>query len=444
VKLFNLKTINMKNIFLLLASIILLSCTSDDPENDQTIPVLTTSNVINVTLNTAMSGGNITSNGGADITARGVVWSTSQNPTIALTTKTVDGTGSGSFTSSISGLTPNTIYYLRAYATNSVGTAYGNEVTFTTSAIQLPVITTSAISNITQNTASSGGNITSDGGGAITVRGVVWSTSQNPTVALLTKTTDGSGISPFTSSISGLTPNTIYYVRAYATNSTGTAYGNEVNFTTLTPNNAAMYPTGTVFCNNVITAVVNVTNPVTGKIWMDRNLGASRVALNITDEQALGDLYQWGRGADGHQCRNSAVIFTLSSSDQPGHSNFISRSNLGDWRNPQNPNLWQGVNGINNPCPNGYRIPTKMELIQEYSTWGGNDANAAFSSFLRILKAGVKSSTWGSISPQLGDYWCSTVEVGAGNSQYMRISNPGVSIEGDDRAAARSVRCIKN
>jgi hypothetical protein len=111
----------MKNIFLLLASIILLSCTSDDPENDQIIPVLTTSNVINVTLNTAMSGGNITSNGGADITARGLVWSTSQNPTIALTTKTVDGTGSGSFISSISGLTPNTSFYVRAYASNSVG-----------------------------------------------------------------------------------------------------------------------------------------------------------------------------------------------------------------------------------------------------------------------------------------------------------------------------------
>ena len=79
-----------------------------------------------------------------------------------------------------------------------------------------------------------------------------------------TKTTDGSGTGTFTSNIIGLTANTQYYVRAYATNSVGTSYGNEVSFTTLTPNYAAMYPTGTVFCNNVVTAVVDVTNPVTG------------------------------------------------------------------------------------------------------------------------------------------------------------------------------------
>jgi hypothetical protein len=79
-----------------------------------------------------MSGGNITSDGGASITARGVVWSTAQNPTIALSTKTSNGTGVGNFVSNISGLTPNTTYYVRAYATNSMGTAYGNEITFTT------------------------------------------------------------------------------------------------------------------------------------------------------------------------------------------------------------------------------------------------------------------------------------------------------------------------
>ena len=97
-----------------------------------TLPTVTTSTVTSIMPTTANSGGNITSDGGASVTARGVVWNTSQNPTIALSTKTIDGTGTGNFSSAISGLTANTTYYLRAYATNSVGTAYGNEITFTT------------------------------------------------------------------------------------------------------------------------------------------------------------------------------------------------------------------------------------------------------------------------------------------------------------------------
>jgi len=115
-----------KLLFISLFVFFLFSCSSDENENSSTAPVLTTTSVINITNNSATTGGVITSDGGANITARGVVWSTSQNPTIELSTKTVDGTGTGSFTSSITGLLPNTIYYVRAYATNSVGTSYGN------------------------------------------------------------------------------------------------------------------------------------------------------------------------------------------------------------------------------------------------------------------------------------------------------------------------------
>lgn len=117
----------MKNLlFTSLSVFFLFSCSSDENENSSTAPVLTTTSVINITNNSATTGGIITSDGGANITARGVVWSTSQNPTIELSTKTVDGSGIGSFTSSITGLLPNTTYYVRAYATNSVGTSYGN------------------------------------------------------------------------------------------------------------------------------------------------------------------------------------------------------------------------------------------------------------------------------------------------------------------------------
>jgi fibronectin type 3 domain-containing protein len=194
---------------------------------------LTTTAITSITLNSAISGGVITSDGGGLITTRGLVWSNLPNPTIFLTTKSVDGIGSGSFTSNMSNLSPNTTYYVRAYSTNSFGTAYGNEVSFSTLAVQLPTLTTSSVTSITNSGGTIGGTITNDGGATITSRGVVWSTTSNPTIALSTKTTDGSGIGSFTSTITGLSPNILYYARAYATNSAGTSYGNQVSFTTL-------------------------------------------------------------------------------------------------------------------------------------------------------------------------------------------------------------------
>lgn len=95
----------------------------------------------------------------------------------------------------------------------------------------LATLTTFATSQITSTTASSGGNITSDGGIAVTARGICWNTASSPTTSN-SKTTDGSGSGSFTSNLTGLSSGTIYYIRAYATNTNGTAYGNEVSFTT--------------------------------------------------------------------------------------------------------------------------------------------------------------------------------------------------------------------
>jgi hypothetical protein len=93
-----------------------------------------------------------------------------------------------------------------------------------------------------------------------------------------------------------------------------------------------------------------------GQVWMDRNLGASRVATSSTDSAAYGDLYQWGRGADGHQIRTSGTTDVTSDTDVPGHDDFITTNTSPyDWRSPQNDNLWQGVSGINNPCPDMFR-----------------------------------------------------------------------------------------
>ena len=153
-------------------------------------PMVSTTAVSSVTSTSASSGGNVTSDGGASITARGVCWSTSENPTTS-DIQTSDGTGAGSFTSSITGLSSGTTYHVRAYATNSEGTSYGSDVPFTASAIA-PMVSTTAVSSVTSTSASSGGNVTSDGGASITARGVCWSTSENPTTSDI-QTSDGTG-----------------------------------------------------------------------------------------------------------------------------------------------------------------------------------------------------------------------------------------------------------
>ena len=196
-------------------------------------PSLTTTAITAITTTSAASGGNVTSDGGAEVTARGICWGTATKPLIT-GTKTSDGTGTGIFTSSITGLTAKTLYYVRAYATNSEGTSYGNEISFTSAEIIGATLTTTAVTGITATAAVSGGNITADGGAAITAKGICWATTANPTTAnSKTSETVGAGIGAFTSNLTGLTPGTTYHVRAYATNSSGTAYGNDLSFPTL-------------------------------------------------------------------------------------------------------------------------------------------------------------------------------------------------------------------
>lgn len=194
------------------------------------IPSISTNSITNIGRNSATSGGNVSSDGGALVTQKGLCWSTSQNPTISNST-TFDGQGLGSFTSNIIGLVAGTTYYVRAYAINSVGTAYGSQFVFTTQPNQLPSITTSSISNISRTSAQGGGNVSSDGGALVTQRGLCWSTFQNPTISN-SRTVNGSGTGLFTSAITGLATGTTYYVRAYATNALGTSYGVQTSFRT--------------------------------------------------------------------------------------------------------------------------------------------------------------------------------------------------------------------
>ncbi len=258
-----------------------------------TTPYVTTSAISSITPTSAVSGGNVTDDGGMAVTARGVVWSTNQNPTLENAIGyTNNGSGTGSFTSNITNLNPSTTYYVRAYATNSVGTAYGEQLWFTTQSPSVPVLTTKDVVLQSATTALSGGIIVSDGGSSILQKGVVWSTSSNPTISnYIGITYNGSGSADYNSNMTGLAFNTRYYVRAYAQNSIGTAYGNEISFTT---------------ANSVTFTVVNPSNsPISGALvnlageekYTDAN--GSAIFYKVTGEyeyniSASGYLPAWG------------------------------------------------------------------------------------------------------------------------------------------------------
>ena len=176
---------------------------------------------------------------------------------------------------------------------------------------------------------------------------------------------------------------------------------------------------------------------------MDRNLGATQVATSSTDAAAYGDLYQWGRGADGHQIRTSATTSTRSSTDVPGNANFILAGSPYDWRSTANNNLWQGVNGTNNPCPSGYRLPTETEWVAERLSWSSQNAAGAFASPLKLPVAGIRRFNDGGFDlvNTGGRYWSSTV-----SSPYSRYFyfDSNADMFTDARAYGASVRCIKD
>ena len=194
------------------------------------LPTVQTAGEVTLTgSGTAQCGGTVTGDGGFTVTQRGVCWSVSPEPTTS-NLHSSDGNGLGTFVSTLTGLQPSTTYYVRAYATNANGTVYGEQRTVSTPS-GLPTVTTTTATSITANSAVCGGNVTGDGGYAVIQRGVCYSTTPNPTTGGM-HTTDGSGTGSFVSNLTGLTANTTYYYRAYATNATGTVYGEERTFNT--------------------------------------------------------------------------------------------------------------------------------------------------------------------------------------------------------------------
>ena len=199
-------------------------------------PTVQTLDVSNPGQNSATGNGNVTNDGGASITERGVCWGTNQHPDLNDSHAVSEETpGTGTFTARMNGLTPNTHYYVRAYAKNSAGKiGYGDDKEFTTSqSVSAPTVITLAVTDPTQTTATGNGNVTNNGGSPITERGVCWGTNHNPDLNGCFNSCPTNGTGTYTVSMTGLTPGTLYYVRAYARNEAGLSYAeNEVSFTT--------------------------------------------------------------------------------------------------------------------------------------------------------------------------------------------------------------------
>ena len=324
-------------------------------------------------------------------------------------------------------------------------------------------ITAQQASDITTNNAKVG--ITTAQAAAITTNTSAISTlqseqtTQNTAIALNTAkvgitvqqasdiTTNNAKVGITTAQANAITANTAKKGEVDGTQVGQMKYWNGSAWITVAPGS-----TGQVLTNvsgiptwKLIEGKTDVSNPTTGKIWMDRNLGASQVATSSTDAASYGDLYQWGRGTDGHQIRTSGTIATLSTTDVPGHGNFITNgSSPYDWRSPQNGSLWQGVSGTNNPCPSGYRLPTEAELNAERLSWSSNNSVGAFGSTLKLPVAGFRGDSNGSLYTVGSDgfYWSSTVTGTNARSLFFGSSSAGMISNG--RAYGNSVRCLKD
>ena len=401
------------------------------PDSGGDLATVTTNNVTSITANSAVCGGNVSSDGGNTITARGICWSTSQKPTTE-DNATYSGTGIGSFTANITGLEEGTTYYVRAYAVNSQGTAYGTQKTFTTtttgsgSSEELPTVTTNGVTSVTENSAVCGGNVTSDGNATVTVRGVCWSTSQNPTTNDNT-TYNGSDTGSFTSNISGLTAGTTYYVRAYAVNSQGTAYGMQKTFTTTTTGGGGGGGGAT-------------TGTINGHDWVDLGLpsGLKWATCNVGANQphGYGNYYAWGETSTKNSYdEDNSRTFGKSMSDISGNARYdTARDNWGrTWRLPTKREMEE----LENKCTWQW---TTQSGVRGYKVTGPN-GNSIF-----LPASGYYMCLSKNRVGEAGYYWTSTPEepVSHDEAYYLGFKHNSVDVSKFCRYEGRTIRAVKD
>src|SRR5690554_4704895 len=429
-----------------LICVVVISCDKDDDNSQAKLPVLSTTEVIDITANTATSGGNITDDGGAPITVHGVCWSTNENPTID-DNKTEDGTGAVSFTSSVTGLEPNTTYYLRAYGRNTSRDGYDSTMSFTTQA-RFPVLSTREVTDITENSATSGGNITDDGGVLITAHGVCWSTNENPTIDD-NKTEDGTGAGSFTSSVTGLEPNTTYYLRAYATNSAGTSYGSIMSFTTQEGSSGSTF-------TDPRDGKVYQTVVIGNQVWMAENLAYLPSVNMVADgsEDAAGSYY-YVYGYDG-----------TNVADAKATGNYATYGVLYNWTAAMDGEASSTTNpsGIQGVCPAGWHLPSEAEWteltnylggtgvaggkLKETGTthWNTPNTGATNETGFTALPGGLRSGSGAFYNVGYSGYWWSATEVNVTNAWdrlmygYYSYVDRGYF----NKEVGFSVRCVRD
>jgi hypothetical protein len=460
-----------KSIYLIFILSLFLGCTKDDKEI-----IIVNQNAVLPTVETIISNpnnfeqivydtyvleisGNVISDGGKTILDIGLCYSTTGNPDVLGPHKSVGP--DYSFNTTLENLEDNTTYYVRAYAANENGVGYGNMITFTTDPT-IPIVTISPLESVAASSAVIK-SITMPGN-HIDERGVCYGTNPNPTISNMTKKRLTGNLYV----LDNLQPSTVYYVRGYGKSYGQVGYSQSQSFTTLLTGTSPKDRIGV--CDGVqLTTVVPITS-ITGRVWMDRNLGSSQQENQLWGGH-IGGLYQWGRGNDGHAGFVSTedsvgsgselineTTNVLSFTDTPNnsfyidditdypHPNFNVVNNkiylLDDWRATPNDNLWQGVIGINNPCPNGYRLPTLAELEAEMNAYNIVDHITAFNC---PLKFPVRMS-------QI--YWTSTINTTEGaysGSQLLYRGSMAVKIDiysrtslAVSRESKGCIRCIKD
>lgn len=336
----NIITSNLFSAVIIIAFLIsvLFACEQFDPER---IVKVETVSIANVEYTSCTASGKILDTGEKGIDQHGFCWSTAENPTTGDNKKELGPKNSrGSFSGILTGLSTGTTYYIRAYAQNENSIVYGEQKSFSTLKSAVPALITASISNITAGSAESGGAITDDGSRSVTERGVCWSTTSGPTTSD-SKTTDGTGTGSYTSSLMGLSSNTRYYVRAYATNSVGTAYGNEVSFTTYSGETLTDYDGNSY-----------QTIQIGNQLWMAENLRVTHysdgTAIPLVEDKAdwvalegTGKAYCWYNNAYGHW--PYGAIYTWTAAMNGAGSSNASPS---------------GVQGV---CPDGWHLPSDAE-----------------------------------------------------------------------------------
>jgi uncharacterized protein (TIGR02145 family) len=427
----------MKKFFLLSSLIIgFFSMCKKDKKNS--VATVTTNTISNLTANSAQSGGKIADDGGSAITKKGICYAIHTNPTVA-DSVTSDGTGSANFVSNMTGLDANTTFYVKAYAINATGTAYGEEISFKTAA-GLAAIKTSAVTDVVALSAKSGGNITNDGGSAITERGVVYGTSPNPTISNY-KVTAGTGTGTFTATMAPLASQQTYYARAYAINSSGTAYGNQVQF------NASSANTVTDIDGNVYPYV-----SVCGKDWLAANLKTTKYKNGDPITDGSGTSFNWLSYTNG--------AYAYPDNQQTNNAQYGKLYNL------------EAVRDSRGVCPTGWHVATDADW-QAAEVCEGMDPSLASTngdrccgglkfletgtSGLEIKKVGYLfvdqvsgAKTYGGFNT-IGQYWTGTVSaVSPTFNRYREFNIPGapsadyIQRQSVDRSIVLPIRCVRD